>query len=157
MTFRKLLRVLAGAAAVTFVAQAHAVALPKLNVDKTQITVSGLSSGGLMANQLGYAYSATFKGVGVFAGGPYMCAGHSNYTACMYNATISAGMLSTMQADLNNWSGTAIDAVANVASQKIYLFVGNSDYTVGPNPMNGVQTQYTNNGVSAANLDYIKR
>jgi len=136
----------------------HAVvALPKLNVDATQTTVSGLSAGGFMANQLGIAYSGTFKGVGVFAGGPYMCAGHSNYTACMYNATISASMLSTMQADINNWSGTAIDPKANIAGQKIFMFVGNSDTTVGPNPMNALQTQYSNNGVPAANLDYIRR
>jgi len=134
-----------------------ASALPTLNIDKSQITVSGLSSGGFMANQLGYAFSATFKGVGVFAGGPYMCAGHSNYTACMYNASISAGMLSTMQADINNWSGTAIDPKANVAGQKIFLFVGTADYTVGPNPMDAVQTQYANNGVAAASLAYVKR
>jgi poly(3-hydroxybutyrate) depolymerase len=134
-----------------------AAALPSLNIDRSQISVSGLSSGGFMANQLGYAYSATFRGVGVFAGGPYMCAGHSNYTACMYGATISAGMLSTMQADLNNWSGTAIDDKAGVAAQKIYLFVGSSDSTVGPNPMNGVNTQYQNNGVTAANLSYVQR
>ena len=134
-----------------------AAGLPALNVDTSQITVSGLSSGGFMANQLGYAYSATFKGIGVFAGGPYMCAGHSNYTACMYNATISASMLSTMQADINNWSGTANDSKSLVAGQKIYLFVGTSDYTVGPNPMNAVQTQYANNGVPAANLSYTQR
>jgi len=146
---------LAALAAATFAAQA--TPLPALVVDKSQITVSGLSSGGFMANQLGYAYSSTFKGIGVFAGGPYMCAGHSNYTACMYNASISASMLSTMQADINNWSGTANDSKANVAGQKIFMFVGTSDYTVGPNPMNAVQTQYTNNGVSAANLDYIQR
>jgi poly(3-hydroxybutyrate) depolymerase len=139
-----------------FAAQA-AVSLPKLNVDKTQITVSGLSAGGFMANQLGVAYSSTFKGVGVFAGGPYMCAGHSNYTACMYNASISASMLSTMQSDINNWSGTSIDNKSNIAGQKIFMFVGNSDSTVGPNPMNGLQTQYLNNGVPAANLDYIRR
>jgi poly(3-hydroxybutyrate) depolymerase len=143
--------------AVTAVAAQAAAQLPKLNVDKTNITVSGISAGGFMANQLGDAYSGTFKGVGVFAGGPYMCAGHSNYTACMYNATISASMLSTMQADINNWSGSAIDNKANIAGQKIFMFVGNSDTTVGPNPMNGLQTQYTNNGVSAANLDYIRR
>ncbi len=134
-----------------------AVPLPAYNVDTTQITVSGLSAGGFMANQLGHAYSSTFKGVGVFAAGPYMCAGHSNYTACMYNASISAGMLSTMQADINNWSGTANDDKAFVAAQKVYMFVGNSDYTVGPNPMNALQTQYTNNGVPAANLEYVKR
>ncbi|MET0518290.1 MAG: hypothetical protein ABW005_05580 [Burkholderiaceae bacterium] len=133
------------------------VPLPAFNVDSSQTTVSGLSSGGFMANQLGYAFSSTFKGVGVFAAGPYMCAGHSNYTACMYNASVSAGMLSTMQADINNWSGTAIDAKANVASQKIFMFVGSSDFTVGPNPMNAVQTQYLNNGVPAAKLDYVQR
>jgi hypothetical protein len=44
-----------------------------------------------------------------------------------------------------------------VAGQKVYLFVGTSDYTVGPNPMNAVQTQYTNNGVPAANLSYVQR
>jgi poly(3-hydroxybutyrate) depolymerase len=138
-------------------AQAAVVALPALNIDKGQVTVSGLSSGGFMANQLGYAYAGTFKGIGVFAGGPYMCAGHSHYTACMYNASITAGMLGTMQADLNNWSGTANDALANVAAQKVFMFVGTSDTTVGPNPMNAVRTQYTNNGVTAANLSYVQR
>ena len=152
----KLIATLAVLAAFAGTALA-AVPLPKLNIDKAQTTVSGLSSGGFMANQLGYAYSATFKGVGVFAGGPYMCAGHSNYTACMYNATISAAMLSTMQSDLNNWSGTSIDPKTNVAGQKIFMFVGTSDATVGPNPMNAVQTQYSNNGVAAASLDYIKQ
>jgi poly(3-hydroxybutyrate) depolymerase len=153
----RFLRGIALAAALCTGSAFGAVTLPQYNIDTSKISVSGLSSGGFMANQLGYAYSSTFMGVGVFAGGPYMCAGHSNYTACMYNATISASMLSTMQADINNWSGTSIDSKSNVANQKIYLFVGTSDYTVGPNPMDAVNTQYGNNGVAAANLDYIKR
>lgn len=151
------LRGLAGVAAFASSAAFAAVALPQLVIDKAQITVSGLSSGGFMANQLGVAHSATFKGVGVFAGGPYMCAGHANYTACMYNASISGTALSTMQADINNWSGTAIDPKSNIAAQKIFLFVGNSDYTVGPNPMLALQTQYQNNGVAAANLEFVRR
>jgi poly(3-hydroxybutyrate) depolymerase len=134
-----------------------ASSLPALNIDSTQITVSGLSSGGFMANQLGYAYSGTFKGVGVFAAGPYMCAGHSSYTACMYNAGISSSALNTMQSDLNNWSGTTIDALSNVADQQVFLFVGASDYTVGVNPMIAVQTQYQNNGVTSAHLSYTQR
>jgi hypothetical protein len=75
----------------------------------------------------------------------------------MYNATISSSMLSTMQSSINNWSGASIDDKANVASQKIYMFVGSSDSTVGPNPMVGARTQYTNNGVPAANLEYVQR
>src|SRR5437588_9574714 len=110
MTLKRIVRTLAAAAALASGAAFAAVALPALNVDKTQTTVSGLSSGGFMANQLGYAYSSSFKGVAVFAGGPYMCAGHNNYTACMYNATISSSMLSTMQTDINTWSGSQIDA-----------------------------------------------
>ncbi len=157
MTFKGLLRALAAASLFAAIGAQAAVPLPRYNVDTSQTTVSGLSSGGFMANQLGYAFSTTFRGVGVFAGGPYMCAGHSNYTACMYNATISSTMLSTMQADINNWSGASIDNKSNVATQKIYMFVGTSDSTVGPNPMNGVQTQYTNNGVPTGNLDYIQR
>ncbi len=153
----KMVMALAGLV-ITSQGSVHAASvLPQLNVDKTKISVSGLSSGGFMANQLGYAYASTFMGVGVFAGGPYMCAGHSNYTACMYNATISSGMLNTMQADINNWSGTSNDSKSLVAGQKIFLFVGTSDTTVGPNPMNGVNTQYGNNGVPAANLVYTQR
>ena len=75
-----------------------AATLPALNIDKSQISVSGLSSGGFMANQLGYAYSATFKGVGVFAGGPYMCAGHSNYTACIVFSMLLLMVAPYMQA-----------------------------------------------------------
>ncbi|MBX3657930.1 MAG: hypothetical protein KIS62_03410 [Ramlibacter sp.] len=156
MTFR-LLRTLIAVAALGCGAASAAVNLGQYNVDTSKISVSGLSSGGFMANQLGYAYSSTFMGVGVFAGGPYMCAGHSNYTACMYNASISSSMLSTMQSDINSWSGSQIDNKSNVASQKIYMFVGTSDYTVGPNPMNAVQTQYTNNGVPSGNLEYVQR
>ena len=143
----------ASLAAVVLTSQA-ASPLPALNVDRTQVSVSGLSSGAFMANQLGYAYSSTFMGVGVFAGGPYMCAGHNNYTACMYNASISSSQLNTMQADLTNWSGGNNDALSNVARQKVFLWVGSADSTVGPNPMNGVRTQYANNGVTAANLSW---
>jgi poly(3-hydroxybutyrate) depolymerase len=161
MTTARVLRAVAASAVIApaFISPpAHAaVPLPQLKIDPSQTTVSGLSSGGFMANQLGYAHSATFKGVGVFAAGPYMCAGHSNYTACMYNASITSSMLNTMQADLNNWSGSSIDALAHVANQKVYLFVGTSDYTVGPNPMNAANTQYANNGVAAANKVYVQR
>ena len=52
-----------------------AVGLGTYNVDINSVSVSGLSSGGFMAVQLGVAYSETFKtGFGVFAGGPFDCA-----------------------------------------------------------------------------------
>jgi hypothetical protein len=49
--------------------------LGSYNVDPTLVSVSGLSSGGYMAGQLGVAYSGTFQtGFGVFAAGPFDCA-----------------------------------------------------------------------------------
>src|SRR5882757_10415121 len=57
-----------------------AAPLASYNVDRTQVSVSGLSSGGFFAVQLGVSYSSVFKGVGIFAGGTYDCAGQSNYT-----------------------------------------------------------------------------
>src|SRR4030095_16460360 len=158
-SMRKRIVILAAVTAMLFpgLEAVAAVALPRLNVDTGETTVSGLSSGGFIAHPLGHAYSSTLHGVGVFAAGPYMCAGHSNYTACMYNASISTQMLNTMQADINNWSDTAIDDKSNISQQKIYLFVGTSDTTVGPNPMDAVRAQYTAHGVAAADLEYVKR
>ena len=49
------LRGLAGVAAFASSTAFAAVALPQLAIDTTQISVSGLSSGGFMANQLGVA------------------------------------------------------------------------------------------------------
>lgn len=154
----KVLRALCAALALPLAAAHAAVALPKLNVDKSQTTVSGLSSGGFMATQLGYAHSSLFKGVGVFAAGPYMCAGHNNYTACMYNASVGSAQLNTMQGSIDSFSASgAIDPKSNVAGQKVFLFVGTSDYTVGPNPAAALQSQYTSNGVTAANLQSVQR
>ena len=49
--------------------------LPALNIDPAATSVSGLSSGGVMAAQLHVAYSGTFRaGAAVLAGGPYYCA-----------------------------------------------------------------------------------
>ena len=58
-------------AAYPVLAAGVAAPLPGLGADLSQVSVSGLSSGAFMAAQIATAYSATFKGVGVIAGGPY--------------------------------------------------------------------------------------
>ena len=50
--------------------------LPKLNIDASAISVSGLSSGADFVVQFQVAYSSVITGVGVFAGQPYHCAVH---------------------------------------------------------------------------------
>jgi len=62
---------------------------PKLtsyNVDTSQITVSGVSSGAFFAVQFHVAYSKIIRGAGVIAGGPFWCAQASEaiaITSCM--------------------------------------------------------------------------
>ncbi|SOE01089.1 hypothetical protein [Caenispirillum bisanense] len=53
---------------------AEAPPLPRLTVDWSQVSVSGLSSGAYMAVQMQTAHSADIMGAGIFAGGPYGCA-----------------------------------------------------------------------------------
>jgi hypothetical protein len=49
-----------------------------INIDKHQITVSGVSAGAWLANQFHIAHSAKIAGAGMLAAGPYHCAGTSS-------------------------------------------------------------------------------
>lgn len=155
---RSLLRSLtaAGMTAALMLAPAAeaAPALGAYNVNLADTSVSGLSSGGFMASQLGVAWSSVFaRGFGVFAGGPYDCAQSQSYTACMYNGNPS---LTGMIANMNNWSGNQIDPVANLANRKIYIFTGTSDTTVGPNETQALYNQLVTTGhfAPAGNVKY---
>jgi poly(3-hydroxybutyrate) depolymerase len=125
---------------------AHAaVPLPALKTDASEVSVSGLSSGGYMAVQLHVAFSATFKrGAGVVAGGPFYCAEGSVVNAtgrCMaHNSSIPiASLVSTT----NSWASSGlIDPVANLNTSKAYLFSGTSDNTVVQAVMNDLKTYY---------------
>lgn len=48
--------------------------LPALNIDPARVSVSGLSAGAYMAQQLHMAYSDRIAGAALLAGGPYGCA-----------------------------------------------------------------------------------
>ncbi|MDB5931202.1 MAG: Fibronectin, type domain protein [Polaromonas sp.] len=135
-----------------------AVNLPQLNIDKTQTTVSGLSSGGFMAAQLHVAYSATFKkGAGIVAGGPFYCAEGSITNATGRCMASPAGIpTSTLVSTTNNWATQgSIDPVANLQASKVYLFSGSIDSTVKPGVMDALKTYY-NSFVPAANVVYKK-
>ena len=51
----------------------QATSMP-LRIDPSNVTISGISSGADFAVQFHVAFSATIKGVGIFAGQPYHCA-----------------------------------------------------------------------------------
>lgn len=74
-------RSLASVAICTLTIGHYAAAAPPLeevvagvNIDRDQISVSGISSGGFMAHQFHVAHSDHIMGAGIVAGGPYYCA-----------------------------------------------------------------------------------
>ena len=157
MTSRLLFTAAACAAFVTGTVSA-AVNLPQLNIDKTQTSVSGLSSGGFMAAQLHVAYSATFKkGAGIVAGGPFYCAEGSITNATGRCMASPAGIpTSTLVNTTNTWASQgSIDPVVNLQGSKVYLFSGSIDSTVKTGVMDALQTYY-NSFVPAANVVYKK-
>ncbi|WP_079435442.1 PHB depolymerase family esterase [Zoogloea sp. LCSB751] len=121
----------------------QAAPLPELNVDLSQTTVSGISSGAFMAVQMGVAHSAAVKGVAATAGGPYFCAlqdalGGAGVSRairrCMqgdpdYGVTpITADTLAQMQAAARAWSARGlVDPVDGLAGQTVWLFHGYND------------------------------
>jgi poly(3-hydroxybutyrate) depolymerase len=136
---------------------AIAAPLPQLAIDKTQTTVSGVSSGGYMAVQLHVAYSATFnKGAAVLAGGPYNCAEGSVLNAigrCLGRAAIPVADLVKITDDWAK-SGT-IDATTNLSNSRVYLFSGAKDSVVPPATTAALQTYYQSY-LPAANIVYKK-
>jgi len=116
---------------------AHAVRakdppLPAYNADPAQSSISGISSGAYMAVQFATAWSSVIHGVGAVAGGPYGCAEGSVATAlstCMLG--VPATDLQSLLRRTEGWSRSgAIDPLANLARQHVYLFSGYNDAVV---------------------------
>src|SRR5581483_4334319 len=111
--------------------------LPALGAEGASVTVSGVSSGAFMAVQFHVAHSATVRGAGAIAGGPYDCARGSLWTAltsCMdpgpFSPLPDARRLAELARGLAKAGG--IDPVERLAGAKLWLFTGTRDDTVSP-------------------------
>ncbi|CAB3799365.1 hypothetical protein LMG28614_04950 [Paraburkholderia ultramafica] len=142
--------------------------LPALNIDISQTSVSGISSGGFMAVQLAVAYSSIIKGVGVVAAGPYYCSQNDLLiatsrcsctiqpaSACQVTLT-SADVPKLVSFTKASSASHAIDDVANIAGQHIVTISGAADATVPPPVVNQLQAFYAALGVPAQNVSKIE-
>jgi poly(3-hydroxybutyrate) depolymerase len=130
----------------------HAMSVTTLqsyNVNPSKVFVAGISSGGFMAVQMDVAYSKTFKGAAIYAGGVYYCAQDSEATAIddcggagLYGSELSA---SESYLDQQSSAGT-IDPESNLSGQKVYLWSGTADTVVPQKSMNDLQTEYQHYG-----------
>ncbi len=138
---------MAGLAGATLTAPAHA-ALTSYSV--SSVYASGVSAGAFMADQLQVAYSGTFKGAGMFAGGPYHCALGSLTTAqlaCMY--AVQDRQLATLeQTARTRASQGSVDDVANLSGQPVYVFHGTADTTVSAGSSNDLVKFYKDFGAN---------
>lgn len=140
--------------------------LPGLPAMKAaEVSVSGLSSGGYMAVQYGVAYSASVKGAGVIAGGPYSCSRGSVDTATSVCSCTGLGMCQVHPGGTNVGALAAlteqyaanrsIDPVSNMAAQRIWMFSGTADSVVPQAVMNDLHSYYRR-FMDGTNISYRK-
>jgi poly(3-hydroxybutyrate) depolymerase len=149
--------------------------LPKLGADRSQSSVSGLSSGAFMTVQIHVAHSSDIVGAGVVAGGPFACAESAASklfpfwpTAVAQNAT--QALYQCMQTTMGEpdpdasvsrakelAEAGAIDPLAGLAGDNVYLFSGNEDQTVTRPVVQAAADFYRKVGIDPDNIALIEQ
>lgn len=95
---------------------------------RTDVTVSGISSGAAMAVQLHMAYSNEISGCVTLAGPPYECVVNAtNVTICM-RGPIEAISADDILSRLKSYESVGdIDSLSNIKNDAVYIFIGSKD------------------------------
>lgn len=100
---------------------------------RTDVTVSGLSSGGAMAVQLHIGFSKDISGCGVLAGPPYYCAGNlMTASMCMSGPLTSISVPGILTKIIYYDSFGSIDSRSNLKDDPVYIFTGKYDTVALP-------------------------
>jgi poly(3-hydroxybutyrate) depolymerase len=113
------------------------------NLDRERMTVSGISSGAYMAGQLHVVHSAVFNGAALLAGGPYYCAEGSlqkGLGPCIKGGDTGIDALAAYAVEIAG-SGQ-IDALENLADDKVWLFHGIQDRAVSEDVVKATKAFY---------------
>ncbi len=131
--------------------------LPATHADASRVSVSGLSSGAFMAVQYEVAFSASTMGAGVVAGGPYNCAyvNAGGVASCMLGFPLPPLASLSKDAAVGFAALGQIDAVANIARTKVYLFSGTEDGIVATSVMDSLRDFYALLGVKKSDMLYV--
>ncbi|SDK05543.1 Esterase PHB depolymerase [Lentzea albidocapillata subsp. violacea] len=121
--------------------------------DITGTYVSGVSSGGYLANQLHVAYSSVFQGAGIFSAGPYDCAQNNVNTAlfaCMDTFQARKSPAELEQLTRNRAAAGSVDPPRNLSGDPVWLFHGSADDTVARVVNDDLATYYRDFGARVA-------
>lgn len=135
-------------------AELSATELPTLQL-APKLSVSGLSSGGYMANQFHLAYSDKVTGAGIIAAGPYGCAQNSLPVALehCFNKDSSQPDLVKAAALLQQQAAAgAIAPLSHLKHSPVFLLHGTADKTVHRKVSDALATQYQQLG---AKVQYV--
>lgn len=158
---------------------------PLPGLDRSRITVSGLSSGAFFAHQMHVAHSALIGGAGLVAGGPYGCAEPPDRPWWLavhpYARTITAVSVCTLtgRATVETWAAWwglppeapeverslaathaarargVIDDPANLADDRVWLFTGTRDDVVPAATGAALAEYYRRSGVTGDRLAVV--
>lgn len=151
-------------------------ALPALGAQLPGTTVSGLSAGAYMAGQFQFSHADIVSGAGIIAGGPYGCAetafseivpsggtvflnASRAVSGCMMNSLAMWGIPDPQQlaekarsrADDNQ-----IGRIADIVTDRIYMFSGKQDSVVRPEIVRAAATFYRDLGVPDSNIMFVQ-
>jgi poly(3-hydroxybutyrate) depolymerase len=127
--------------------------LPTLCIDSEAVSVSGVSSGASFAHQFHVAHSARVMGAGIFAGGPYLCAGDDFPKNLLRSMSVCANASPgpflgppdaqrSITAARNAASVGGIDDTSGLRGDRVFLFSGRRDVFVPASVMEAVRTFY---------------
>eukprot|EP01060_Flectonema_neradi_P009369 TRINITY_DN16676_c0_g1_i1.p1 TRINITY_DN16676_c0_g1~~TRINITY_DN16676_c0_g1_i1.p1 ORF type:complete len:344 (+),score=80.73 TRINITY_DN16676_c0_g1_i1:51-1034(+) len=110
----------------------EAAPVPKLNIEKGSLSVSGVSSGGAMAVQYHVANSGSVMGAGVLATPPYYCAQGVETHALTYCMSDPIGInVAELQRDAEESASKGeIDSLNLLNASKLYIETGRLDNVV---------------------------
>lgn len=127
-----------------------------VKLDTKDITVSGLSSGGFMANQFHIAHAEIVNGAAIIAAGPYNCAQGSLQTA--FAQCIAKGLKTYPDSTLNPYSTGNAALIADeqaIRDDKVWLLHGSLDTRIVRDVSNGLASQYLSL-VDSENFEYVQ-
>jgi poly(3-hydroxybutyrate) depolymerase len=148
--------------------------LPKLGADLAATSVSGLSSGAYMAGQIQVAHAKDIVGAGIVAGGPYACAespasrifpfwptavaqnGTQALYQCMKTSLGEPDPARSAERAKELAEDGAIDPIAGLAADNVYLFSGKEDDTVKLAVVQAAKRFYKEVGVADANTTLVE-
>jgi len=109
------------------------VQLQRYNIDRSKITTSGISSGGVMASQFHFAHSSEVSGSGHFATVPYMCGFGGVLAASTCMLTPNLVNMALLIAEANSLAVQGyIDSLSNISGDPVYIYHGSEDSVVTP-------------------------